>query len=165
MTLPSSIRRSRVLPPGRSRLRPIFTGDLLTRTEPLAANIAFTFKRITTPLHSASGAARWFVYGSWAWITLKPGSRLRHVAGRGGVAVARFFLARPRLAQLAKRLLRRFPSVQKRLRRLLADSPRTFFQDFAHHNRNVENPSDLSPRARRVYAELKAAVAKHERNC
>jgi SAM-dependent methyltransferase len=33
--------------------------------------------RVTAPLRFASGSARWFIHGFWAWVTLKPGSRPR----------------------------------------------------------------------------------------
>jgi hypothetical protein len=106
-----------------------------------------------------SDASRWFVRGSWAWLNLGRGSRPRRVARRWSVAVASYLLARPRLAQPVRQLLRGFPAIEERFRMILlspADTQRAPIQSVA------VALSDLSPRARGVYAELKAAIAKRE---
>ncbi len=53
----------------------------------------------------------------------------------------------------------------RRLRMMLspADAPQAPIQDFVQ--RNAEIVSDLSPSVRRVYGELKAAIAQHEAGC
>jgi SAM-dependent methyltransferase len=125
--------------------------DILIKNAALADIYASTSWRITAPMRLVWRAVRRSVRGSWAWLTLKPGSRPRRVARRGGVAVARFFLARPRLAQPAQGLLRRFPAINQRLRTMLppAETSRTPIL------------SDLSPRAREIYFQLRAAIAQN----
>lgn len=106
-------------------------------------------------------AARWFVHGMWAWLTLKPGSRPRRMARRGVVALARFLLARPRLAEPARRLLQRFPAIEGRMRVMLS-APDAFRPPVQEDAKDL---SDLSPRARRIYAELRAAIARRDGVC
>lgn len=48
----------------------------------IAAMYASRSWRVTAPLRGASIAARWFVRGSWAWLTLRPGSRPHRVTAR-----------------------------------------------------------------------------------
>lgn len=144
--------------PGKSRLRPTFSISLVDRIKALAAARACASWRIAGPLRSAGGAARWLVRGLWGWLFFRPGSRPRRVARRLSVATARYLLAQPGLALPARRLLRFFPAIQKRLRVMLlapTSSRRAPFYD-------VQGPSDLSLRARDVYVQLKAAVAKHD---
>lgn len=52
------------------------------RTKELAAVHSSTSWRITAPLRGASGAARWFLRGSRAWLTFRPNSRPRRAAHR-----------------------------------------------------------------------------------
>jgi len=78
------------------------------------------------------------------------------MARRSSVVVARYFIARPRLIRLTKPLLRRFPAIEERLRMMLS-SP-----EGARRASLPSSLSDLSPHARTVYAELKAAIAKVE---
>lgn len=115
------------------------------------------FWPIAEPLRIAKGAGRMLVRGSSAWLMLKPGSRPRRLVRRWSVAIVRYFRARPHLARPARRLLRRLPRIEGRLRMMLvspADTPR------APIPRRLF--SDLSPRARGIYTELKAAIAKRE---
>lgn len=72
------------------------------------------------------------------------------------MAAARYVLAEPRLALPARRLLRLFPAIQKRIRAMLLASTASRRAPFY----NVQGPSDLSLPARDVYTKLKAAVAK-----
>ena len=54
-------------------------------------------------------AARRVLRGSWAWITLKPGSRPHRTARKLLEAALSFALARPRLARIVGPLLPRLP--------------------------------------------------------
>lgn len=113
---------------------------------------AFTSWPLGAPLRIARGVARRFTHGSVAWLTLRPTSRPRRIARRITVAAARSLLARPLLARPARRLLRRFPAIQGRLRMMLLAS--------AGAHRAQIGIADLSEHARGVYAELKVAVAR-----
>ena len=55
---------------------------------------------VTATMRFVSIAARWVLRGSWAWITLKPGSRPRRTARKLVGAAVRFVLARPLLARI-----------------------------------------------------------------
>ncbi len=150
--------RSRCLPPGKIRLRPTFSTRFAERIKALDAMRASASWRIAAALLSAGDAMGWFVHRSFAWLFFRPGSRPRRAVRRRAVATARYVLAEPRLALPARRLLRLFPAIQRRVRVMLlapATSHRAPFY-------NVQGPSDLSLRARDVYAKLKAAVAKHD---
>jgi len=104
-----------------------------------------------------AGGARWFALGVWTWITFKPGSRPRRLARHSVVAAITFLVARPRLARPARRLLGLLllpaPAVKKRLVMMFLSA------DAAPARDKHKNPHDLSPYARNIYAELKAAVA------
>lgn len=107
-------------------------------------------------LRIARSVASWLVCRTWAWLTLRPGSRPRRIARQSSVVLARYFIARPHLVRPVKPLLRRFPEIEERLRMMLS-SP-----EGARRASIPSSLSDLSPHARTVYAELKAAIAKVE---
>src|SRR5271168_5292099 len=114
---------------------------------------AFASWRTTAPLTNVGGTTRWFVRGCLAWISCKPGTRPRRFVRLCSVTVVRYFLARPRLARPTRRLLRRFPAVERPLRKILvspADTPSARLQNFTQHGVNVDGPSELSRRSRSV---------------
>jgi glycosyltransferase involved in cell wall biosynthesis/SAM-dependent methyltransferase len=100
--------------------RAALVADLLPKNEALAALYASTSWRITEPLRDTRRATRWFAHGTRAWLTLKPGSRPKRIAARGVVLAARFCRARPPLANVARRALRWFPTIEARLRGIVA---------------------------------------------
>ena len=59
------------------------------------------------------------VAGSWAWLTLRLGSRPRRVARRLVVGLAERLSRHRRLTALAKNVLSPFPAVEVRLRRIV----------------------------------------------
>ncbi|MFC6486747.1 methyltransferase domain-containing protein [Nitratireductor sp. GCM10026969] len=122
----------------------------------LAAVYASTSWRITAPLRAVSEWGRWFVNGSRAWLTLKPGTRPRRVARALIVRLERFVLARPWSAAGAKWLLRRLPPpLETRLRRTVRPpAPAPVIQQ-----EGEQVLPSLSPRARQVHAMLKTALA------
>ena len=112
--------------------------------------------RVGGSLRIARSVASGLACSTLAWLTMRLSSPARRIARRSSVIVGRYFIARPRLMQRAKPLLRRFPAIEGRLRMMLS-SP--------EGPRRASIPSslsDLSPHARSVYAELKAAIAKVE---
>jgi len=78
---PDLLARSTALTASEARAKSL-EADLSARSEALTAMYASNSLRITAPLRRARRAARWFVRGSCAWLTLRPGSRLRRVARR-----------------------------------------------------------------------------------
>src|SRR5262249_54309480 len=96
--------------------RAALVADLLAKNKAVAALYASTSWRITAPLRDTRRAARWFAHGTWAWLTVKRGSRPRRIAARGVVLAVRFCYARPPLANVARRALRWFPTIEARLR-------------------------------------------------
>ena len=67
--------------------------------------------RITAPLRSVSGIMRWFVRGSAAWLTLKPGSRPRRIARMFITRLINWALLRPRVKVRVLSLLKHFPRI------------------------------------------------------
>jgi hypothetical protein len=110
---------------------------------------------VTASLRTISSFLRWYANGVWAWVTLKSGSRPRRALQR----FAGFVLARPQLAWPASRLSRCLPHpIKGRLRPLFLGTPAATTSLFAPPI--LRDATDLSPRARELYAILKAAVEK-----
>ncbi|WP_421873076.1 FkbM family methyltransferase [Nitratireductor rhodophyticola] len=139
------------------------------RREMVAANAAHhqqmeaiynsTSWRITAPLRALSSHVRWFMRGSWAWLTLKPGSRPRRLASTILVKAARFVLSRPKLARPVKQLLQRMPVLDRRLRALIVPSP-SLLSGLPVVVRDV---GDLSPKGRGIYEKLSTAIEERQR--
>lgn len=111
-----------------------------------------------------AGAVRQLARGVSTGRAFGPGSLPRGVARRSVAAAIAFLVVRPRLARPARLLLglllRPLPAVKKRLVMMLLSAHAA---PGAAHDKH-KNPYDLSPYARSVYAELKAAVAKRRNN-
>jgi len=126
--------------------------DLHARTAALAAVYASTTWRLTAPLRRAVGAMRWFVRGSWGWITLRRGSRPRRMARSLLLRTLRFVLVRPNLTRIARRPLERFPllkSFQRRMSDVLLA---------ASNNVGPFSDSVFSEREQFVHTRLRAAL-------
>jgi hypothetical protein len=102
-------------------------------------------------LRKVAPAIRWIAGESMAWLTLRPRSPPRRALRTAVIALASFLLIRPRLAKPLKHLLRHFPDVDVRLRSALMKATSS--------DEHFKCLSDLSPRAREIYFQLKAAVA------
>jgi len=110
--------------------------------------------RVGGSLRIARSTASWLARSTLAWLTMRLGYPARRMARRWSVVVARYFIARPRFMRPLKTLMRRFPAIEGRLRMVLS-SP--------EGRASIPSSlSDLSPHARSVYTELKAAIAKGE---
>jgi hypothetical protein len=128
--------------------------NLHARTAALASIYASTSWRLTAPLRSVGGATRWFVRGSWAWITVKPSSRPRRMARSALLRTIRFVLARPSLTRILRRPLERFPSLKSVQRRIFA------ILLAAADNPALTSDGFFSERERFVHNRLKAALEK-----
>jgi SAM-dependent methyltransferase len=114
----------------------------------LSAVYASTSWRIAAPLRSASLAVRWLGRGTRAWLTLTPGSRPRRVARRTLENLADSLSGQPRLRAAVVRLLPSSPVPDQQVQR--EEAPGHIATDVPQ----------LSPRAQRIYLDLKAAIEK-----
>ena len=79
-------------------------GEIAAQKQELAAVYRSTSWRVTTPLRFVKRTAKWFLTGTRAWITLKPGSRPRRAERRTVVALSNHrLIARSRLAALTSK--------------------------------------------------------------
>jgi O-antigen chain-terminating methyltransferase len=106
---------------------------------------------LTSSLRVASGGARRWGQGAWAWLTLRPGSRPRRVARVLLMRSATIVRAHPRLAAGANSVLRRFPAIHDRLRHSLRPAGRTSV------------PRGLSRRGEEIRLALVAAAERRTR--
>jgi O-antigen chain-terminating methyltransferase len=131
--------------------------------------------RITAPLRWVGKSARWFVRGSIAWLTFAPMSRPRRVLRKAVIHLKLYVSARPRLKAIALRWLSPSPALKERLRKVGSQpqpEPRTStIQQTtecaaqAEATTTVEGLEQLSPRARRIYNDLKTAIVqRHKEN-
>jgi SAM-dependent methyltransferase len=119
--------------------------------------------RLTAPLRWAGDAARWFIRGSIAWITLSPGSRPKRYLRSGIISIKSKIAPRPFLKAMAVRLLSPFPRIKARLR-LIQNPHHTIPQDTLNlMEGSVEGLDHLSPRARKTYSDLKSAIAQRQK--
>ena len=122
--------------------------------------------RITAPLRWVGNVVRWFVRGSFAWLTFAPMSRPRRVVRKACIHLKLFVSARPHLKAFTLRWLSLFPALKERLKRVGSQSQPDLhpFQQAAACvspagvTVTIEGPEQLSPRARRIYNDLKAAI-------
>jgi hypothetical protein len=126
-----------------------FVAKLPAAPAEYATNYAPPSWHLKTTLRSLGRAIHWFGRGSWAWITLRPGSRPRRTVRSMLLRTLRFVLARRNLTRIARRPLERFPLLRSFKRRA-----------FAVLLANTAPPSDsiFSERERFVHASLEAAL-------
>lgn len=84
--------------------------------------------RVTAPLRLVRRGVHYGIHGSWAWLTLRPGSRPRRVARHAVVAIIESIRVRPGAFRLAKRLSPLFPDLTSKLRAAVQSerSPQTW---------------------------------------
>jgi FkbM family methyltransferase len=75
--------------------------------------------RVTAPLRFIKRSAKWFVVGTWSWLTLKPGSRPRRTARRTVIIIANVLVQHRQISDFITRLLGSFPSLDNRLRAIV----------------------------------------------
>ena len=74
--------------------------------------------RITAPIRLMLDAIKWFLRGSVAWLTLRPGSRPRRAARQGLLHLRNWVFLRPRIKEKILLALQYMPIARKWLKRL-----------------------------------------------
>ena len=116
-----------------------------------------TSLKITAPLRKLMHALLWFKNGVLAWLHFKPHSRPRRIAKSILLKLKSFVARSPKLKNLVLILLKPFPSLSSRLRRV------------GQANFHVaqytmpQTQQDLSPRAKQIYAQLKQAIEQNNK--
>ena len=122
--------------------------------------------RMTAPLRWVMDKVKWFVHGGVAWITLRPGSRPRRTAKLALMHLRNWVLKRPRAKARVLRILRRFPRLKLWLKRLhhanLIQGVQPVAPFISGDVPIEEHLKNLSPRARKIYADLKSAMARQQ---
>ena len=102
--------------------------------------------RITWPIRAFTKALRWLCKGSYAWLTLKPGSRPRRTIGCCLRKIINQIHRHPRLRSFLILRLRRFPQLDKRLRAFVRKPsihaslpPQTTMLDISPHAQKIYN--------------------------
>lgn len=119
--------------------------------------------RITKPIRAVTIILRWLCKGSYAWLTLKPGSRPRRIAGRCLRKVLNQIRKHPHLKAFLILQLRRFPWLDNKLRAFVWRSrmqvppppPQTTVVDIGLYAGKIYN---------RIYAAKHSAAVRREEN-
>lgn len=114
--------------------------------------------RWTLPLRKAGKAARWFRDGSIAWITFSPSSRPRRMLKKFLLMSKQYVTSRPQLKCRILDILNHFPTLKGRLKKI-GSTDLSFHTSWSY----VDGPQHLSPRAKQIYADLKAAIERHRK--
>ena len=161
-------------------LQSVYHSKLWRMTWPLRKLMQLTKWLLWLPVKiivALASAARWFVRGSLAWLTLKPGSRPRRTVRLLLLHARNWVYARPLIKVKILSILHNFPKANAWLRRLHYANPIQVLQptdgfnsddrlvEAANHGITVEHSipddaiSQLTPRARQIYRQLKSAIA------
>jgi O-antigen chain-terminating methyltransferase len=114
--------------------------------------------RITQPLRAGANVARWFKQGTTAWLTFAPQSRPRRTLRLALMHLKLYVSRRPRLKSITLKCLQPFPRLQERLKKVGAETQ--------HHpvvQPTPEGSEYLTPYARRIYHDLKAAIEQRQK--
>lgn len=116
--------------------------------------------RVTYPLRLAGKAVRWFVRGSFAWITFSPSSRPRRMLRSFLLFMKRKVKENYILKSFAVRVLARFPTLKERLMRV----GETSFYTHANKGISLEDLTldHLNSHGKRIYVDLKIAIQKNK---
>ncbi len=121
--------------------------------------------KITKPLRLLGKFSRWFVSGSYHWLTFSPTSRPRRVVKRKILEIKNFINTKPQLKSKIMKILDHFPKLKSRLKRIGQQHPvilATTSIEFINERREVNGESiNLSPQAKKIYNDLKIAI-KHQ---
>jgi len=116
--------------------------------------------RITAPFRRASNVLRRFLRGSIVWLAFAPGSWPRLTLRSVLITMKSRISSVPLLKTLAARTLSFFPKLDARLRLVGNPCPTKHSHIFGYGIEGIEN---LSPRARKIYFDLKDAIEQRQR--
>jgi glycosyltransferase involved in cell wall biosynthesis len=128
----------------------------------IAAVHASTSWRATAPLRFIKRALKRLASGSWAWITLRPGSRPRRVARRAFVNFADYLTVRPRIAALARQGLAYFTWLETRLP---SGIDQLLYADIARARSITENATNLLLETQSVRLAFKRLLQARANQC
>lgn len=121
--------------------------------------------RITKFLRWAGRKARWLRDGSKAWLFFYPDSRPRRTLGKLFLTMKAYLEKKPSLKKKGRLFAKICPSIAKRITSFVQSciaSAQRVNQDNQQDGADSPLPlSTLSPQARRIYDDLKEAIAKH----
>ena len=129
--------------------------------------------KITNPLRRLAEFIKWFKNGSIAWLTFAPQSRPRRTIKKLLIKAKDYVLKKPKLKAKIKLVLKPFPSLLIRLKRIGPSSIdntevkskelQSAYQD--KDELSKEEISDLSPQVQKIYLDLKNAVEEGKNKC
>jgi len=121
--------------------------------------------RMTKPLRWVGRKVRWLRDGSKAWLFFYPDSRPRRNFGKLFLKMKAYLEKKPSLKKKGKLIVKLCPPVAIRISsfvQLCIDSAQRADQNNQQDSSNYSTPLEaLSPQARRIYDDLKEAIAKH----
>ncbi len=110
--------------------------------------------KIMKPFRLAGKALRWFVTGAKHWITFSPTSRPRRVLKQTLLSLKHRINANPKLKMKLMSILSHFPGLKARLKSI---------EQVDYHAQTtitqIDGPAQLSPRAKKIYNDLKKEIA------
>lgn len=115
--------------------------------------------KLTYPLRLLGKFARWFVYGSYHWLTFSPTSRPRRVIKNLALKMKNYIVVHPKLKMKIVSILNRFPSLKARLKRIGSPSA---IQNSKFTIQNLEL-THLSPLSKQIYLQLKDAIEQKQK--
>ena len=114
--------------------------------------------KITKPLRLLGKFSRWFVSGSYHWLTFSPTSRPRRVLKRKLIELKHYINARPKFKYKIINILNKFPTLQARLKRIgNTEYECSIIQGSKIEIQNLEF-MHLSPQAKKIYNDLKYII-------
>ena len=149
-----------------NELQSVYSSKSWRITWPLRKLMQLLMWLLWLPINLAVGlvrTVRWFVRGSFAWLTLRPGSRPRRTARLMLLHLRNWVLLRPRVETRVLSILEHFPRTLAWLRRLhYANSKQVMYSPASSIAYGIpEKLKVLTPRAHRLYTDLKNAIS-HE---
>jgi FkbM family methyltransferase len=142
-------------------LRKIYESPSWRWTQPLrdyAASLRSVQSKILLLKRRVKSRFGWIWEGSIAWLTFSPSSRPRRVLKKVFLKAKECIVSRPRLKFWLLNILDRFPALKARLKRIGLSEP-SFRSSWTY----VKGPEHLSPRAKQIYADFKAAIERQSK--
>lgn len=128
----------------------------VSKVDELAFELATVYQskswRVTAPLRGLSRFRLWFARGASAWLRFAPGSRPRRMLKKGILRTAGIVLSRPQLAKPIRFILKRSPVTERLIKGVLLGKAQN--QNPTHLRRELP----LSPKAQRIYVDIKTAI-------